>query len=158
MIGAKDLAFPRINLLSWYIYVIGALFTLAAMFAGGVDTGLDVLHALQLDCVEHQRDPRRARRVHHGLLVHPDRLQLHRHHPPDARAGHDWFRLPLFIWAHYATSLVMVLGTPVVAITILLVFVSNAPRLRRSSTRAWAATRCCSSTCSGSTRTRPSTS
>src|SRR3989454_8524641 len=39
MIGARDLAFPRINLLSWYIYVVGALFTLWAMITGGVDTG-----------------------------------------------------------------------------------------------------------------------
>src|SRR2546421_5792192 len=39
MIGAKDLAFPRINLLSWYIYVLGGLFTLTAAFSGGVDTG-----------------------------------------------------------------------------------------------------------------------
>ena len=39
MIGAKDLAFPRINLLSWYIYVIGGIFTLWAIVAGGVDTG-----------------------------------------------------------------------------------------------------------------------
>ncbi len=39
MIGAKDLAFPRINLLSWYIYVAGAIITLAAVFNGGLDTG-----------------------------------------------------------------------------------------------------------------------
>src|SRR5205809_8034457 len=39
MIGAKDLAFPRINLLSWYIYVIGGLFTLVVAVTGGVDTG-----------------------------------------------------------------------------------------------------------------------
>ena len=39
MIGAKDLAFPRLNLLSWYLYMIGAAWTLYAMLAGGVDTG-----------------------------------------------------------------------------------------------------------------------
>src|SRR6185436_8181244 len=39
MIGAKDLAFPRINLLSWYVYVLGGLFTFAAVVGGGVDTG-----------------------------------------------------------------------------------------------------------------------
>src|SRR6476620_3861165 len=39
MIGAKDLAFPRLNLASWYVYVIGAVFTLWAMISGGVDTG-----------------------------------------------------------------------------------------------------------------------
>src|SRR5438128_4486580 len=40
MIGARDLAFPRLNLLSWYLYVIGGVFTLWAIVAGGVDTGL----------------------------------------------------------------------------------------------------------------------
>src|SRR3546814_5451723 len=39
MIGARDLAFPRLNLWSWYVYVIGGLFTLATLIAGGVDTG-----------------------------------------------------------------------------------------------------------------------
>ncbi|HJY92246.1 MAG TPA: cbb3-type cytochrome c oxidase subunit I, partial [Candidatus Acidoferrum sp.] len=39
MIGAKDLAFPRINLLSWYVYVVGAVFTLYSMVNGGLDTG-----------------------------------------------------------------------------------------------------------------------
>src|SRR5207244_6231186 len=39
MIGARDLAFPRLNLLSWYIYTVGGLFTLGAIFSGGVDTG-----------------------------------------------------------------------------------------------------------------------
>jgi len=39
MVGAKDLAFPKINLLSWYLYVAGGLFTLTAMVTGGVDTG-----------------------------------------------------------------------------------------------------------------------
>src|SRR2546430_15699167 len=39
MIGAKDLAFPRINLLSWYIYMLGGILTIYALLAGGVDTG-----------------------------------------------------------------------------------------------------------------------
>jgi cytochrome c oxidase subunit 1 len=39
MIGAKDLAFPKLNLASWYIYIIGGLFTLYALINGGVDTG-----------------------------------------------------------------------------------------------------------------------
>ena len=80
-------------------------------------------------------------------------VTIHRCAPP----GMTWFRLPLFVWAHYATSLIQVLGTPVVAITIVMLFVERASA-SASSTRRWAATRCCSSTCSGSTRTRRSTS
>ena len=72
--------------------------------------------------------------------------------------GLTWFRLPLFVWAIYATSLIMVLGTPVLAITLLLVALERALHLGHLRPGAAAATRCCSSTCSGSTRTRPSTS
>ena len=72
--------------------------------------------------------------------------------------GLTWFRLPLFVWAHYATSLIMVLGTPVLAITLVLVALERVLQHRHLRPRASAATRCCSSTCSGSTRTRPSTS
>ena len=86
MIGAKDLAFPRINLLSLYIYWIGGIFTLYAMVAGGVDTGWTFYTPYSVDGVEHQRHADGARRLHRRLLVDPDRPQLHRHHPPHARA------------------------------------------------------------------------
>ena len=89
MIGTKDLAFPRINLISWYIYVIGAIVTLAAVFSGGARHGLDVLHAVQLSRVDRRGDHGRAGRVHHRLLVDPDRPELHRHRAPHARAGPD---------------------------------------------------------------------
>ena len=69
-----------------------------------------------------------------------------------------WFRLPLFVWSHYATSLIMVLATPVLAITLVLLARRADASASASSTRRSAATRSCSSTCSGSTRTRPSTS
>ena len=114
MIGAKDLAFPRINLLSWYIYVVGALVTLAAVFSGGLDTGLDVLHALQLD----RRRQTAVTTAAVGVFITGFSsiltglnfiVTVHRMRAP----GMTWFRLPLFVWAHYATSLVMILGTPV---------------------------------------------
>ncbi len=89
MLGAKDLAFPRINLLSWYIYVVGGVFTLVAIIARRRRHRLDVLHALQRGLLEHQRGADRPRRLHLGLLVDPDRPELHRHHPPDAGAGPD---------------------------------------------------------------------
>ena len=72
--------------------------------------------------------------------------------------GMTWFRLPLFVWSLYATSIILVLATPVLAITLVAGRRRAAAAASASSTRRWAATRCCSSTCSGSTRTRPSTS
>ena len=89
MIGAKDLAFPKLNLASWYIYIIGgAVHALRARHRRRRHR-LDVLHAVQHRVVDDQRDPDGARHLHHRLLVDPHRPQLHRHDPPDARAGHD---------------------------------------------------------------------
>jgi cytochrome c oxidase subunit 1 len=121
MIGARDLAFPRINLLSWYIYTVGAAFTLVAAVAGGVDTGWTfytpysstyantnvIMTALGVFITGFSS-------ILTGLNF---AVTIHKMRAP----GLTWFRLPLFIWAHYATSLIMLLGTPVVAITILLV-------------------------------------
>ena len=81
-------------------------------------------------------------------------VTIHRMRAP----GLTWSRLPLFCWSNYAASLIMVLGTPVIAITLLLVALERAVPHRRLQSRSWAAIRCCSSTCSGSTRIRPSTS
>src|ERR1700684_3646909 len=39
MIGAKDLALPKVNLLSWYLYVVGGILVITTMVTGGVDTG-----------------------------------------------------------------------------------------------------------------------
>jgi cytochrome c oxidase subunit 1 len=55
MIGAKDLAFPRLNLASWYVFIIGGIFTLAAMIIGGVDTGWTFYTPLQQRLLEHAR-------------------------------------------------------------------------------------------------------
>ena len=126
MIGAKDLAFPRINLLSWYIYLIAAAFTIWAMAAGGVDTGWTFY------------TPYSAHASHTYVLATGVGVfiagfssiltglnivvTVHRMRAP----GLTWFRLPLFIWAMYATSIIMLLGTPVVAITLLLMAVERA--------------------------------
>ncbi|MBP1774002.1 MAG: Cytochrome-c oxidase [candidate division NC10 bacterium] len=121
MIGARDLAFPKINLLSWYVYTLGAAFTIVAMVTGGVDTGWTfytpysstyantnvILTALGVFITGFSS-------ILTGLNFV---VTIHKMRAP----GLTWFRLPLFIWAHYATSLIMLLGTPVVAITILLV-------------------------------------
>ena len=159
MIGAKDLAFPRINLLSWYIYIIGGVFTLLRHDRRRRRHRLDVLHAVQ----HHARRTPTSLPTALGVFITGFSsiltglnfiVTIHRMRAP----GLTWFRLPLFVWAHYATSLIQVLGTPVRRHHHRAAGRSSGPSASASSTRPSAATRCCSSTCSGSTRTRPSTS
>ena len=89
MIGAKDLAFPRLNLLSWYVFMGGSLFTMADHRDRRRRYRLDLLRAVQHDLLQHLRHPGADRRHHRRLLVDPDRAQLRRHGPHDAGAGHD---------------------------------------------------------------------
>src|SRR5260370_34889214 len=121
MIGARDLAFPKVNLLSWYLYVIGALFTLAAMISGGVDTGWKFYTpyssvfsngyvALKVVGVFITGFSSILTGLNFTVTVHTMRAP-----------GMYWSRLPLFIWSAYATSLIQVLATPVLAITLVLV-------------------------------------
>ncbi len=121
MIGARDLAFPRLNLLSWYVFMIGGLFTFAAVLLGGVDTGWTfytpysstysntnvILTAVGIFITGFSS-------ILTGLNFI---VTIHKMRAP----GLTWFRLPLFIWAHYATSLIQILGTPVVTAAIFLV-------------------------------------
>ena len=120
MIGAKDLAFPRLNLLSWYIYMLGGLITIYALLVGGVDTGWTFY-------APYSTTFSNSYVVAAGIGIFVSGFSsiltglnfivtVHVMRAP----GMTWFRLPLFIWSMYATSLVMVLGTPVIAITILL--------------------------------------
>jgi cytochrome c oxidase subunit 1 len=126
MIGARDLAFPRINLLSWYIYVVGALFTLYAMIIGGVDTGWTFYTPFSTMASNTNVIPTALGIFITGFSSILTGLNfivtIHRMRAP----GLTWFRLPLFVWAHYATSIIMILGTPVLAITILLVGLERA--------------------------------
>ena len=120
MIGAKDLAFPRINLLSWYLYMLGGFITIYALLAGGVDTGWTFYAPFSTTFSN-------SYVVATGIGIFISGFSsiltglnfivtVHTMRAP----GMTWFRLPLFIWSIYATSLVMILGTPVIAITILL--------------------------------------
>jgi cytochrome c oxidase subunit I len=88
MLGAKDLAFPKINLLSWYLYMIGALGGLFVIMLGGVDTGWTFYTPFSTHLLEHHVFPT-ARGVHHRLLVDSDGPELHRHDSQDARARAD---------------------------------------------------------------------
>ena len=86
MIGAKDLAFPRINLLSWYIYVIGAGLTLYALLTGGLDTGWTFYTPYSTVFAQSNVEIAAHRDLRRRLLLDPDRAQLHRDHPQDAGA------------------------------------------------------------------------
>lgn len=121
MIGARDLAFPKLNLASWYIYLIGGIFTLTAMMLGGVDTGWTfytpysstygnsavIVAALGVFVVGFSSI---LTALNFIVTIHTMRAP-----------GMTWFRLPLFVWANYATALITVLGTPVLTITVALV-------------------------------------
>jgi heme/copper-type cytochrome/quinol oxidase subunit 1 len=89
MIGAKDLAFPRINLLSWYIYLVGGLITIYALLAGGVDTGWTFYTPFSTTFSNSYVVAAGLGIFINGILVHSDRTKLHRHHSHDARAGDD---------------------------------------------------------------------
>jgi cytochrome c oxidase subunit I len=126
MIGAKDLAFPRINLLSWYIYVIGALFALAAILMGGVDTGWTFYTPFSTTYSNTFVITAAVGVFIAGFSSILTGLNfivtVHKMRAP----GMTWGRLPLFVWANYATGLIQILGTPVVAITLALVGLERA--------------------------------
>ncbi len=125
MIGAKDLAFPRLNLASWYIYMLGGLFAIITVILGGVDTGWTfytpysstytntaVILTISAAFVVGFSS------IFTGLNFI---VTIHKMRAP----GLTWFRLPLFVWAMYATSLIILLATPVVAITLSLIIVER---------------------------------
>jgi cytochrome c oxidase subunit 1 len=129
MIGARDLAFPRINLLSWYIFAIGGFLTFAVVLFGGVDTGWTFYTPYSSTYSKTSVSLTAIGVFVTGFSSILTGLNfvvtIHKMRAP----GLTWFRLPLFIWAHYATALIMLLGTPVVAIAIFLVFVERVFRV-----------------------------
>ena len=125
MIGAKDLALPRINLLSLYIYWVGGLFTIWALLQGGIDTGWTFYTPYSTTFSNTY-----VMAVGLGIFINGFSsiltglnfiVTVHTMRAP----GMTWFRLPLFVWAQYATSLVMILGTPVIAITVLMLAIER---------------------------------
>jgi len=124
MLGAKDVAFPKLNLFSLYLYVIGVVFFLLVLVFGGVDTGwtfyppystgaagpvvLAVVGAFILGFSS----------IFTGINF---LVTMHTMRPP----GMTWFRMPLFLWALYGTAIIQVLATPVLAITLLLLGVER---------------------------------
>jgi cytochrome c oxidase subunit I len=126
MIGGRDLAFPRINLASWYLYVSAAVLMMYVVLTGGIDTGwtfyvpysstysnTNVITAIVAIFLAGFSS------IFTGFNFI---VTIHRMRAP----GLTWGRLPLFIWGHYATSVIQVLGTPVVAIALTLVALERA--------------------------------
>ena len=126
LIGAKDVAFPKINLLSWYFYIFGALLVLISIFAPGgpadtgwtfyipysVRTGTNVIFALFAAFMLGFSS------ILTGLNFV---TTVHRMRAP----GMSWFKMPLSAWAFYATAWVQVLATPIIGITLLLVAIER---------------------------------
>ncbi|MGD0466994.1 MAG: cytochrome c oxidase subunit I [Terriglobales bacterium] len=126
MVGAKDLAFPRINLLSWYLYSLAGIMMLHCISSGGVDTGWTFYTPFSTAFSN-------THVIEAGLAIFVVGFSsiltglnfvvtIHRMRAP----GMTWSRLPLFIWSTYATSIIFLLGTPVLAITLLLVIAERA--------------------------------
>jgi cytochrome c oxidase subunit I len=120
MLGARDLAFPKLNLLSWYLFIIGGIFSLYALISGGVDTGWTFYTPYSSAYTTTNVVP-----VMVGIFITGFSsiltglnfiITIHTMRAP----GLTWFRMPLFIWSMYATSIILVLATPVLAITLVL--------------------------------------
>jgi cytochrome c oxidase subunit I len=125
MLGAKDLAFPRINLLSWYLYIIAAVLGLTMMITGGVDTGWTFYTPFSTQYSNTHVLVTLIAAFIAGFSSILTGLNfivtIHRMRAP----GLTWYRLPLMIWSMYATSIVMLLATPVLAITLVMLMVER---------------------------------
>jgi cytochrome c oxidase subunit I len=121
MIGARDLAFPRLNLASWYLFTLGSIFAIVVSVMGGVDTGWTFYTPYSSTYTNSYVVPTIVGIFVAGFSTILTGLNfivtIHTMRAP----GLTWFRLPLFVWAHYATSMIIILGTPVIAITLSLV-------------------------------------
>jgi cytochrome c oxidase subunit 1 len=122
MIGAKDVAFPKLNLASWYLYVIGSAWAVLAIIMGGVDTGWTFYTPYS---TETDADSLRVIYMITGVFILGFSsiftglnfvVTVHKLRAP----GMGWFDMPLFVWAIYATAIIQVLATPVLGITLLL--------------------------------------
>jgi cytochrome c oxidase subunit I len=125
MIGAKDVAFPRLNLLSYYLYLTGGIVELYTMMTGGIDTGWTFTTPLSTHYVNTNVISAAMGVFITGFSSILTGLNfvvtIHRLRAP----GMTWFRLPLFIWSFYATSILFIMATPVIAITLVLVMLER---------------------------------
>ena len=125
MIGARDVAFPKLNLLSWYLFIAGGALALWSLIRGGVDTGWTFYTPYSTTYTNSHVISMAAGVFIAGFGSILTGLNFivttHRMRAP----GLTWFRLPLFVWSLYATSLILVLATPVLAITLALMSVER---------------------------------
>ena len=128
MLGAKDVAFPRLNLFSYWLWLVGATFFVIALFTGGLDTGWTFYTPYSVDQGSAMGGVIPAltgafilgfSSIFTGMNFI---VTIHRLRPP----GMTWFRMPLFLWAIYATAIIQVLATPVLGITLGLLIVERA--------------------------------
>ncbi|MDI9402646.1 MAG: cbb3-type cytochrome c oxidase subunit I, partial [Limnohabitans sp.] len=126
MLGAKDVAFPRLNLFSFYLWVMGAICAVYSLMAGGFDTGWTFYTPYSSQFAAGGTIP-----VLVGVFILGFSsiftgvnfiVTIHKLRPP----GMTWFRMPLFLWALYATALIQILATPVLGITVALLVVERA--------------------------------
>src|SRR5437868_5813410 len=125
MLGARDVAFPKLNIFSWYLFVAGGALALWSLIHGGVDTGWTFYTPYSTTYANSHVISMAAGIFVAGFSSIITGLNfivtVHKMRAPGLR----WFRLPLFIWALYATSLILVLATPVLAITLALMSVER---------------------------------
>jgi len=123
-IGAKDVAFPRLNLMSWYCLIVGAIFAVSSLFVGGADTGWTFYTPYSISL-----KPGVVLIVLGAFIAGFSSVltglnfiaTVHKLRAP----GMTMNRIPLFIWALYSTSIIQILATPVLAITLLLIAMEN---------------------------------
>src|SRR5213075_1086991 len=125
MLGARDVAFPKLNLLSWYLFNAGGLLALYSVVFGGVDTGW-TFYTPYSSTYSNSHVIAMAAGVFvagFGSILTGLNfiITVHRMRAP----GLKWFRLPLFVWSLYATSIILVLATPVLAMTLALIAVER---------------------------------
>jgi cytochrome c oxidase subunit 1 len=125
MIGARDVAFPRLNLLSWYLFNIGGALAGYSVLVGGVDTGWTFYTPYSTAFTNTHVVTMVAGIFIAGFSSILTGLNfivtIHKMRGP----GLTWFKLPLFIWSLYATSIILVLATPELAITLLVLAVER---------------------------------
>ncbi|RMD97166.1 MAG: cytochrome c oxidase subunit I, partial [Deltaproteobacteria bacterium] len=124
MIGAKDVAFPRLNLLSFWLWVLGALFFVTTLHFGGIDTGWTFYTPYSTTTVTKVALAGLGAFIlgFSSILTGLNFLvTIHKMRAP----GMGWFKMPLFLWGLYATAIIQIVATPVIGITLLLLFVER---------------------------------
>ena len=120
MLGARDLAFPKLNLISWYLYIFAGAAALYSLIAGGVDTGWTFYTPLTTAYSKGHVVATVVAIFIAGFSSIATGLNfiisIHTLRAP----GMTWYKMPVFLWSLYATSVILVLATPVLAMTLLL--------------------------------------